>query len=438
MSLESRTSSLPVSESSRLLASVENSNLLEKTDTLSDKLFREAAVLLGGATIGAAQTAAKRIEEQPLETLGQTGISAALGYGFVRLASSSLAPIRYGLPVISGALTYSFAANILTDIKNQATTVSNAWTNTWNDPNSTERERAAVAKSLGPFAFDMTLNTVAGLVGGKVAANGVENRAILKLMDDKYGEQIRASVFKLASEPDKTNLRYIGSSFATDEKTLATAFHVVQDKPSDKWLYFNAKEKGNARVIAGLPDSDLALLKSDGASPFKQSLPLAKSIEGPQAGVLVGSPGAKDIVMKPGVFEPGIGPLVNSYRADLGEEITAGFTRALRGGKSWVGMSGGPVVSEAGEAIGVMSTLNPVLNVVGLGTSSSPSSNLRYLMNLVERGSQPGASMSLAEASQSLSINPAMVLARIKSGKLEGYVVPSKSIPLDWEWRILK
>lgn len=437
--LQPSTARLSALEGNSLKLSIETN--LKSEDSVRDKLFREAQVLLGGAIIGAAQTTGNRLTENFGNTMLQTAASAGLGYAFVRLASSNFTPVRYAMPVLAGAMTYSFAANLAGDLKNQASTISTAWTKAWNDPGSVNEQQKRVAESVGPFVFDMTLNTLAGIAGGKIAANGIENRAIKSFMEEKYGQQIRESVFTIASEADKSNLRYVGSSFAVDRNKLATAFHVVQDKPGDKWHYFNSSSKGEAKILAGLPQGDLAILQTaeSNAVSFSHSFPIAKNLEKlPSAGVLVGSVGGKRIELRPGVFEEGLGVTGNNYTADLGPEIAGGFTRVIRGGKSWPGMSGGPAIAETGEVVGVMSSLNPFLNVVGMGTSSVPATNISYLMRLIERAKQPGIALNLTEASQSFGMSQTKVIEQVQRGKLQGFVIPSESKPLQWEWRILK
>lgn len=437
--LQTKTASSPGSSDNYLRLTQDTS--LKSEDSVRDKLFREAQVMLGGAMIGTVRTAGNRLTENFANTMMQTAASARLGYAFVRLASSQITPVRYAMPVLASAMGYSFAVNLAGDLKNQAGALTGAWNLAWNKPESLNEAQNRVADSIGPFVFDMALNTAAGLAGGKIAARGIENRAIKSFMEEKYGDQIRDSVFTIASEADKSNLRYIGSSFAIDKNRLATAFHVVQDKAGDKWTYFNSKHKGEAKIVAGFPQQDLAILQAGQPNSISFSNPfiVAQNLEKlPQAGVLVGSVGGKRIELRPGIFEEGLGVTGNSYTADLGPEVTGGFTRAVRGGRSWPGMSGGPAISANGEVVGVMSTLNPILNVVGMGTAAVPAPSLNYFMRLLERAKEPGIALNITEASQALGLSQTRVLEQVRLGKLQGFVVPSPSKPLEWEWRILK
>lgn len=409
---------------------------LEHEDTLSEKLLREAQVFIGGSALGLAKTTGDRLQNHFPETAIQTAGFAGLSYGIVRFASANT-PFRYVVPVISTAMTYSFLANTIRTLPEQLNTMGGAWQETWNSRSeSNVREQSQkIANTLGPFLFDASLGMASGLIGGKIAANQVENRAILGFMKDKYQTQLDHSVYRIASEPDATGMRFIGSSFAIEPQKLATAFHVIQDKPGTNWTFLNKTERGNASIVAGFPQSDLAILAvKDG--PAMTPLPVAKTFSNGEPGILMGVPGKK-FVMSPAHFSEGIGVTMNSFTADLGPEVAGGLTRTIKGGKAWPGMSGGPAISTNGEVVGVMTSSNPVLNIFGAGTNSVPARNLNYFMEMIER-SQTRGSLSLSEASQQLGFSGAKVLDQIRKGKLDAFVIPSTTNVESWEWRILK
>lgn len=423
---------------SELLPISKNTNL-QVQDNLADKLSREANVILGGALQGLGQTTLERLSQKPGETLIQTGASGALGWGFVKLASSKYMPARYGAAVTGAALSYSFIANLACDLKDKSSSLSDVWQKTWAGAANLDHERQRIADSLGPFIFDTSLSMLAGLAGGKIAAKGIENRATLKYMQDNHGKLIDEAVFKLISQPDKNGFGYMGTSFAIGKERMATAFHVVQDKPGLAWN-FESKVglKGDATVIAGMPQRDLALLKTNGA-PFETVLPLAKNLDSlPSRGVLVGAPSGNKLEARPVVLEKAGGITGNTYKSDLGMEHNGGLIQAINSGRGWLGMSGGPSIAHNGEVVGVLSAVNPVFNLFGKGTTSVPSPSLRYFEALVNKAQQPGATLSLQEAAVKLNMSPQKVVQNVNKGKLHGFLVPAKENSAQWQWRILQ
>lgn len=413
-----------------------SSDKLQNEDTLASKLSREAQLLLGGAMLGLAQTTGDRLGNHLTATAVETAAFAGLSYGMVRLASSAT-PMRYALPVLTAAMGYSFVGNMMKEFPQKAEMLSTAWKDTWHSPANLKSRQQEVADTLGPFLFDTSLGMVAGLAGGRLAARQIENKAILNYMKQNYGNKIDESVFRVASEPNAKGLRQMGSAFAVADDKLATAFHVVQDKPGQSWTFINASEKGQVKVLAGLPQRDLALMQYTEGAHFK-ALPIAKSMDTlPQSGVVVGALGKK-MEVRPANFMLGAGRNMNDYTADLGPAVGGGFGHMVKGGSAWRGMSGGPAIAQSGEVVGVMSTVNPLFNLANIGTDSTPSTSLRHLMSMVEKSKTPGSTMTLPEAMKELKLPAGEIMSRLDKGKLHGFLVPSASDTNAWSWLIMK
>lgn len=434
--LQMSTSGRTDANAYRRVSDLTLSKSLEPEDSLSEKLFRETQVFIGGAALGFGQTAADRLINHFPETAMQSAAFAGLTYGIVRFASANT-PLKYAIPVLSTAMTYSFLGNSIKTLPDQVRTISGAWKQTWSTTNSDTvfAEQKKVANTVGPFLFDTTVGMMSGMIGGKIAANQIENKNLLGFMKDKYQERLDHSIFRIASEPDATGLRNIGSSFAIEPNKLATAFHVVQDQPGQTWTFLNKTERGSATIVAGFPQSDLAIL-SIKEGPKLNAIPVAKQFIDGEPGILVGIP-ANKFVQSPAYFRDGVGVTANSFKADLGYENGGGFIRVVRGGKAWPGMSGGPAISTNGEVVGVVASTNPVLSLFGVGSNSIPGKNLTYFEQLLERSKSNG-SLSLAEASHEFGFSGAKILDQIRKGKIDAFVVPSSTNIESWEWRILK
>ena len=413
-----------------------SSDTLQNEESLAQKLGRETQVLLGGALLGIAQTTGDRLSNQLPQTALETATFAGFSYAFVRLASSNT-PARYFMPVLSAAMGYSFVGNMIKEFPQKSETISNALTQSWNPSVNIREQQQKVADTLGPFLFGTTLGLAAGLAAGKLAATQIYNKTLLENMKLNYGKNIDESVFRVASEPARNGLRQMGSSFAVAEDKLATAFHVVQDRPGETWTFINASERGSVKPIAGLPQRDIALMQTlDGSANFK-ALPLAKSMDHlPQDGVVVGALGKK-IEVRPAYFQEGAGRSLNTYTADLGVAYGGGFHHSVKGGASWRGMSGGPAIAESGEVVGVLSSVNPLYNLFNAGTDSIPSPAVRNLMHMFERSKTPGAALTLPQAARHFRLSPEAIITQVEKGKMLGFVVPSSN-PNTWEWRILR
>lgn len=391
--------------------------------------------------MGFGQTAADRLSNEAARTLTESAAFFGLSYAGVKLLSSTATPFRYVVPVLGTALTYSFAGNLAKSLPEHANNLAGSWSRTWNDRNiDLEKEKQVFANAIGPFLFDSTVAITSGVLGGKLASRQIQNSQTLNLMLEKHGAQIKENVFTIASQPAADGLRTMGTAFSVKQNQLGTAFHVVQDRPGQNWFYFNSVGKGQVKVLAGLPQRDLALLALADGKPSFKAFELAKDTRGLDTrGVIVGAESGKKIKVKPANLQYGLGPRTNSYIADLGYEQATGRMHTVNGGRGWPGMSGGPAIAANGEVVGILSTTNPILNVISnVGTSSAPASSMRYLLKLVERSKQASSTMSLAEAAKAFKMPETQVLNMIRKEKLEAFLQPSPGNEIAWQWRIMR
>lgn len=418
-------------------------NLLHKDDSVNDKIHREAALLLIGIGSGAAAQAKNAMLEHPWRTLGETSAISIGSYALGRLTNSS-GPFRIVGSVVSGALGLSFAKNILSDMPQKSGTLSGAIKSTWQSDETKNVNQNQVAATLGAFVFDATCFASIGLSSGKIGALASESKAIEKIMNSRFSEQIDQNVFRLKSTQRQDGKFIYGTAFGVDSSRLGTAFHVVVDDSKHPYSLQNRLgKKFNAEVLAAHPLYDLAILKAD-ANQSLQAFPIRKEFLGQESkiGAIVGAPNGGNIELRPAKFTDGIVPINLSYGTANGIETTRGLVPAVVGGKGWPGMSGGPVLDETGHVVAVLnSTTIGLPRYLGLGTASIPSPALANLLKLIDAAKVPGASMDLKAASVTLGISEKKLLKNLQTGKAPGFLVPASEHTAslaNWEWRILK
>ena len=417
---------MDLAEQSKLLNSEQNS--------VAAGLKREASVLLLGAAEGYANAGVDRLSNHKLQTASELTISAALTYGLVRAANSGPA-VRYAAALTGGALSFSFAKNVLSNFSETTNQLKEVVQSTWNNDSNLEANKDKVANLVGPFLFDTSVALAGGIAGGRLANRQGAERAVMSLMEERFGAQINESVFRAISSPQKDGLRYFGSAYAVQSDKLATAFHVVKDDPSRAWMLTRSGENLQANVLAAHPYYDLALFGTTNSRKLNP-LPLANLAERDSAaGIIVGSPGGNGIKWKPASFSQGRLPTGSEYNTVYGRETAGGFIHAINGGSGRRGMSGGPSILETGEVVGTLSSIYPVGKIVGAGTASIPSETLSSLMRLVEKSQNPQFNFSSKEAAAKLGLTEAVVLSKLREAKLPGFLVPQGDSR--WQWRVI-
>ncbi|HEY9871345.1 MAG TPA: HD domain-containing phosphohydrolase [Candidatus Obscuribacterales bacterium] len=159
-------------------------------DSLSARLQREAALLIGGTGTGIKQSLAEAWDK-PGMTAAKVGGAALVGAGLVLLQSRAGA-FRVGAQVVGGALGVSF----LTDVAGRAGVTAQAIGDTWRSSENLERNKQIVASSLGSFVFDAALMSSGGLAGSKVARAGIpafQERQLLKALESYHADSAHHS-----------------------------------------------------------------------------------------------------------------------------------------------------------------------------------------------------------------------------------------------------
>lgn len=179
-----------VSPETALRAGIETPAASSAEDSLSARLGREAALLIGGAGGGMKQSLAEAWD-RPGVTAAKAGGAALVGAGLVLLQSRAGA-FRVGTQVVGGALAFSF----LTDVAGRAGVTARAIGDTWRSSQNLEQNKQLVASSLGSFAFDAALMSVGGLAGSKVARAGIpafQERQLLKALESYHADSAHHS-----------------------------------------------------------------------------------------------------------------------------------------------------------------------------------------------------------------------------------------------------
>lgn len=138
-------------------------------EDLSVKVLREAELLFHGAAVGLVNHGVDSLREQPLTVV------AAVGSGVAFSAAMKGPPVvRTPALLLGTVLTGKF----LVDAASAVSECMPAFAETWRSASQFEKNKNAVARSIGPLAFDMVFAAVAG----KLTAQGL--RLGSRLMND--------------------------------------------------------------------------------------------------------------------------------------------------------------------------------------------------------------------------------------------------------------
>ena len=209
----------------------------------------------------------------------------------------------------------------------------------------------------------------------------------------------RASVFRVLCEDSEYT--YSGSSFvvASDEEGtyLATNYHVVEDaRPNSIVTILHDGSKVPAQIVEYTKEYDLCILKTDNKIEGAQPLTLANSaaISTGTAVYALGFPGAADYLTDDYAFSvdeitvtDGIVSAIKHITTDGAEVTLLQMNAAINAGSS-----GGPLVNEAGQVVGI--------NALGIKNASDifAAIHIQHLIDLLKKANIP-YSAPAAEAS---------------------------------------
>ncbi len=415
-------SQLPAPESNRQISDVNGNSqgILASQETLATKLSREAQ-LISAAASDAYSVTSKSIKEHP-EHLVSTFAASAVGGAGLALLQRRAGWMAVSAEVIGASL----AVPMLIDSGKRAGDGFRAINNTFNSKLSFEADRRQLSSALGSLTTDFVAATTGGLLGVSsvrlIGLRSAMNTSVSAKLESqantggrvsansetalKPGEPIaleptaKSPIFdinRIDSHPDKATAdlywkawpsiikvetsRASGDSFATgflvsDKGHVATAFHAIADAERVR-LYRADGTKVSAQLEAIDPGADLAIFKIDNTvykrhpvtgrsertTEALEALPLA-STELPIAGAKVANMGYAKDVENVGISTGQVKQIVDGtikvdglpapFHADQAVVNTSVSTRG--------GFSGGPLLNESGEVVGLHSAGDRVSN----------------------------------------------------------------------------
>jgi S1-C subfamily serine protease len=398
---------LPAPESNRQVndAMVNSQSTLAGEETLAAKLSREAN-LISASSADAYSSTSKAIREHP-EHLISTFAASAVGGAALALLQRRAGWLALSAEIAGAALTVP----ALIDGGRRAHDGYRAISNTFVSSASFEADRRLLSSALGSLTTDFVTATAGGLTGvaairaaswrsvrplaantegsAKVFLQSSESASPVKAPSSEAGSPI-FDVNRIDSHPDKaiSDLYWKawpsivkvearkpgGDSFATgffvsEKGHVATAFHAIADAERVSFLRADGS-KVHGKLEAIDPGADLAIFKIDnvvykrnaqtGRSEHvtepTEALPLASS-ELPIAGSKVANMGYARDVENIGISTGQVKKIVDGtitvnglpapFHADQAVVNTNVGTRG--------GFSGGPLLNESGEVIGLHS-----------------------------------------------------------------------------------
>jgi S1-C subfamily serine protease len=415
-------SQLPAPEINRQISDVNGNSqgILASQETLATKLSREAQ-LISAAASDAYSVTSKSIKEHP-EHLVSTFAASAVGGAGLALLQRRAGWMAVSAEVIGASL----AVPMLIDSGKRAGDGFRAINNTFNSKLSFEADRRQLSSALGSLTTDFVAATTGGLLGVSsvrlIGLRSAMNTSVSAKLESqaitggrvsansetalKPGEPIaleptaKSPIFdinRIDSHPDKATAdlywkawpsiikvetsRASGDSFATgflvsDKGHVATAFHAIADAERVR-LYRADGTKVSAQLEAIDPGADLAIFKIDNTvykrhpvtgrsertTEALEALPLA-STELPIAGAKVANMGYAKDVENVGISTGQVKQIVDGtikvdglpapFHADQAVVNTSVSTRG--------GFSGGPLLNESGEVVGLHSAGDRVSN----------------------------------------------------------------------------
>ncbi len=398
---------MPVPESNRQVndAMADSQSTMAGEETLAAKLSREAR-LISTASADAYSSTSKAIKEHP-EHLISTFAASTVGGAALALLQRRAGWMALSAEVAGAALTVP----ALIDGGKRAHDGYQAISNTFTGKASFEADRRILSSALGSLATDFVTATAGGLTGvaavraaswrsvrplagntevaAKVFLHSSESASLAKAPSAEAVSPI-FDVNRIDSHPDRAiadlywkawpSIMKVearkpgGDSFATgflvsEKGHVATAFHAIADAERVSFLRADGS-KAYGKLEAVDPGADLAIFKIDNVvykrNPLTgrsehvtepmEALPLASS-ELPLAGSKVANMGYARDVENVGISTGQVKKIVDGtltvnglpapFHADQAVVNTNVGTRG--------GFSGGPLLNESGEVIGLHS-----------------------------------------------------------------------------------
>jgi len=132
---------------------------------LSDRLVREADLLLGGGAAGLKQATVEAVSH-PADTATKMTFSALMGAGLA-LSQGRAGLARESAQMVGVAMSLSFGA----DVCGRLGTVGHAMADTWRSDKNLTHNKGIVGSTIGSFVVDSAIMSAGGLAGVKMARN---------------------------------------------------------------------------------------------------------------------------------------------------------------------------------------------------------------------------------------------------------------------------
>lgn len=269
---------------------------VDKEDSLADKLSRECSLLVHGTVNGIGE-GLKGAVEHPLTTAAEALTAAGVGAGLT--AMEMKVGFRPGVWLVSGALLYGLAKDVL----GRAQITGNAIADTWNSPNNLDKNTKVVGDTIGPFVVDTMIAGAGAHVGSSMmnsyllgpngkytriptlrineAASAKDNT--LYLRKDPFAllyEDKKDSIVKISRWQDNGKLsgNFGTGFFVSQDGKIATNAHVV-DQHTDFVITTNSGDKYWAKVLGVDHAKDVAVLGMARDNPGIVFKPLTLSAE---------------------------------------------------------------------------------------------------------------------------------------------------------------
>ncbi|MBI4533541.1 MAG: trypsin-like peptidase domain-containing protein [Candidatus Melainabacteria bacterium] len=421
--------------------SLEATSLRSTTsDSLSDKLAREAYVLGGGTLRGISDNLNERVNNL-WGTVAEVSVAYGVGYALSR-AQVAATTTRLGFEIASSALLYSF----LTNVRNQASNLVDAAVDTWQSPVRTKENFSVVSKTMGRFTTDLLITGFSAKAG---AGHGTYANNVARFGAAPLTQDIKQSIALLNTLEAGKTVPTGTAFFYNKQGGMLTASHCLLEPSEGITVRFTSGAVISARPRAALPGHDIALLEADVISRPLRLVNNLGQLEPGRKVVSLGFPATVVPTNSPhlefgqfdrlaaghetptpsvlrAVMEKVLEPItVQSNPPDLNGEW-AGRTVAWFKGRLQSGMSGGPLVDLAsGKVIGVnQASYKDYLNLPAV---AGPANDALRLIKLVRRADTPHSTMTAGQASRRLGISTPQVVDMANQGKIDGFWVPKEN-----------
>ncbi|MBS1991718.1 MAG: HD domain-containing protein [Cyanobacteria bacterium SZAS LIN-3] len=163
-------------------------------DNISDRLQREAELLLGGTAQGVKDATINAVQH-PGDTAAKIAVSAMLGAGLA-LSQGRAGFLRETAQMAGVALTAAFSVDAL----NRIGTVGHSMADTWRSDKNFAHNKEVVASTLGSFIFDSALMSTSGIAGIKLARTPAVYMGAHHTLDTLRGSPMAAQHQALQAE----------------------------------------------------------------------------------------------------------------------------------------------------------------------------------------------------------------------------------------------